>query len=965
MPIGESLITKALGDLAMGSLRTISHIEPDGATDIPDIWSVTINDLSGEITGILTNRQAEDVANFLSSFQVRNIFQAHFLCRLSATDKKTLTSIIGNLRETFIASADHWCADSETPWNSHATDFWENIDSYLESALPAQRVLQALSPAELHEFRNQIGGDPATAKTRKGIPRFLRHLVEMSLDLDRLIAIKDNVADIRRHITEHYSQIRLEHSQQDFRIQIDKLYIDRDLTDPLTKNIISSSAIFRNQRKARLVVTGDPGVGKSTFTEYLIRQLAEGTSDTWTTPLIIHCREYASRGTTSIIDLLRDKISNTLHLRFSENEIEDILTLGRGFIIVDGVDEILDLGRRRSLVRSIETLTKRFPLCSVIATTRNIGYSQAQFDSALFTRYELRSFTNRQVREYATRWFTLTKRSDSELSKFLIELESIPDLRRNPLMLSLLCILYKARGYIPRNRRQIYSQCADLLFNRWDSMRHIEQPYDHQHYGDELMQEIASWFYKSQAAQAGLEEQQIRKVIATFLVDTAAVPELAAEKRAGAFLDFCADRAWLLGTAGVNDRDQRIFVFTHRTFMEFFAAESLVRNSEIANITSEVARIFDRDSSSVLPDLIVQSAEVHRRGGARQIIDGLLERGKTLGKKSHARYLPLCLRIINLSPVSPRLMDDVFSRTLTEWSVTSPHASFDSTIAVLNLYRDPRARFMNMLDASISCMTDKACPDAHPHPFEEFIARWANVCMADLAVEYEAEWAEYVDSAIQRTIPHLIASSDKTLTHYLIEAGYIAPPKTGVTSLGTLAFDKSVAGYSFRSLERILRGVGNNYDDHIVGDLGSLADQGASFRASLALMLDTVTRDRTSQLPSNWITDTGTTPQSAACRNILLWICCATYEAYGHRNSFHDSIEAFMGIQFEQLFDTRENNIDKRSRRYGLEVAPTKRSGAQILTATDIKELSKTFPSWLPRWCRGTYNLIYQEPGQD
>ncbi|MFG2386878.1 hypothetical protein [Streptomyces avermitilis] len=89
-------------------------------------------------------------------------------------------------------------------------------------------------------------------------------------------------------------------------------------------------------------------------------------------------------------------------------------------------------------------------------------------------------------------------------------------------------------------------------------MRHIEQPMGHRQYGTRLMQEIALFFHKSQAAQAGVQEGQLRKLIATFFTATASVDEADARTRDQDFLDFCADRAWLLSYQGTDAVDHRL-----------------------------------------------------------------------------------------------------------------------------------------------------------------------------------------------------------------------------------------------------------------------------------------------------------------------------------------------------------------------------------------------------------------------
>ena len=77
MPIAEALLTRALGDLAMSALSIIFNgIGEDD--DRLELWSVALQGESGEVIGILTDRQAEDLCRFLGSAEVKPIFQAYF-----------------------------------------------------------------------------------------------------------------------------------------------------------------------------------------------------------------------------------------------------------------------------------------------------------------------------------------------------------------------------------------------------------------------------------------------------------------------------------------------------------------------------------------------------------------------------------------------------------------------------------------------------------------------------------------------------------------------------------------------------------------------------------------------------------------------------------------------------------------------------------------------------------------------
>lgn len=954
-------MAKVLGDLLTASFRLVCNLggyDPEGA--LP--WSIAVTDASGTIVGILSGEQAEDVAEFLQSAEVVNLCQANFLSRLGMQEKYLTPDILEQIGDAFVKLSRGWCSNRDSDWSSLAGDIWAELERYLEQALPAQEIWAELDAVEAENFREYMIDFPGQKRASGGVPRFLRDLVNLSLDIERIGRIQNNVRDIQTYLAEYYQQMRIEHAQHDYRIQIEELYVDRDMLEWNGQRQIASSDIFSISYHPRIVVTGDPGVGKSTFTEYIIWTLCNQRGSR--TPLIVNCREYAISQDISIVAFLRDRLAATVHLRFTEEEIEDLLTLGRGFLIIDGIDEVLDLSRRRQLIRTVETLGHRFPLCPIIATTRNIGYSQAQFKSISFRRYELRPFTEQQVETYVRRWFSLTQRAEAEVDRFLTELESAPDLRSNPLMLSLLCVLYRARGYIPRNRRQIYSQCADLLFNRWDRMRHIEQPYDHQHYGDELMQEIASWFYNSQAAQAGLEEQQIRKVIALFLKDTAAVPSGAAEKRAAAFLDFCADRAWLLGSAGTNERGQRLFVFTHRTFMEFFAAESLVRSGDTDRIVSEVAKNFDRDASSVLPDLIVQSAEVHRRGGARDIINGLINKGRTLGNKKSGKYLPLCLRIINLSPVNPSLIDYLFKLTFDWWAIKSPAETRDSMTAVLDMYRDPRSRFMDLLRSEFTvARTDmkKSLTDDPIPATSRFLIRWAHLYLSNDTALYQEEWSRFVNEAISKILTYLRYDRSDALKHFLIDNGFLVAEPVAVEDVVVQAFGTFVPGYAIRSVNRLTDGQLRDHDTDVVHKLAREVRSHPTIQIKIALKIDLASNGQpvyNSRRPHS------AKDASASLRkdlqDVFLWLACVIHETRSSISHFSEICEEHFGIPIYRIFATRDYYIE-RSGRPRDNKKPENPWRKEKLSSEELKQVKQGLPLWLAGWCQAQRDIVLIE----
>src|SRR5262249_49009773 len=140
--------------------------------------------------------------------------------------------------------------------------------------------------------------------------------------------------------------------------------------------------------------------------------------------------------------------------------VEYLLLAGRACVIFDGLDELLDTSLRRRITQSIEGFAASYPNVRIMVTSRIVGYDQAPLDPSVFTAYAIKPFTGEDVEAYSYAWFTLEKWTNEpgnpyERHKaFMQTSRTVEDLRTNPLLLALLCNLYKATGYqdLPRSR---------------------------------------------------------------------------------------------------------------------------------------------------------------------------------------------------------------------------------------------------------------------------------------------------------------------------------------------------------------------------------------------------------------------------------------------------------------------------------------------------------------------------------
>jgi hypothetical protein len=82
------------------------------------------------------------------------------------------------------------------------------------------------------------------------------------------------------------------------------------------------------------------------------------------------------------------------------------------------------------------------------------------------------------------------------------------------------------------------------------------------------------------------------------------LPGQGGDSFARSLLEHCVGRAWVFTDVGLDEFGARIFAFTHRSFMEYFAANHLVREySTTEGLATEIVAALAANSSSLVPQL--------------------------------------------------------------------------------------------------------------------------------------------------------------------------------------------------------------------------------------------------------------------------------------------------------------------------------------------------------------------------
>lgn len=465
----------------------------------------------------------------------------------------------------------------------------------------------------------------------------------------------------------HFSNSRLrpQSINESPAVPISDLYVEPLLNFVSEKGIktCDRNMLFANSRRS--VLLGNPGGGKSTLAGKLCFDICAGTinEDAFEVPRVaaqIVLRDFAAEQRVrpcSIIEYLEEHCKSEFQIEPPTGAFKLLLLSGRILIVFDGLDELIEIKDRSDVCSAVEHFAHEYPVSPILVTSREVGYEQAPLDRARFAHFRLSPFGDAQVEEYAAKWFKYSCSPNLEEGKklaaaFVSESAVVPDIRSNPLMLGLLCNLYRQDGFIPKNRPDVYQRCADLLFTKWDRSRgiRIKLPLDHRL--RPAMSFLAHWIYSDETLQGGVTEGRLvsetSKYLRQWVEDDAEAESIATD-----FVGFFSGRAWVFTDTG-SDKTQRLYQFTHRTFLEYFAADELVR---LHTGPKELHRFLIRKIRTRSWDVVCQLAyqiAAQRAPSSDLLVDLLCKDSSGASLLRRLNVLSFLARTMNLLYPTPR-----------------------------------------------------------------------------------------------------------------------------------------------------------------------------------------------------------------------------------------------------------------------------------------------------------------------
>ena len=334
----------------------------------------------------------------------------------------------------------------------------------------------------------------------------------------------------------------------------------------------------------RCVFVGDPGAGKTTLLKYLTLQSIDhqlkGLPDL---PIYIELPAFARSGHRDLLEFAsadweeRYGFPQEEALDYMREKLQD----GDALLLLDGLDETgVETTKEPSekashqISRAITDAATRYQHALIVVTARKEG-SHQHTHLAGFAELEVLGFRSEEIKQCVERWFVShpdpSRRGNA--SELIAKLERTPRMQAlaaNPLLLSMILIVYEDRLVLPERRADLYEQCVDILLTKWNASRTLRpmpafQP-EHQRH---LLEEVAWHFH--QQGQRCFPERELLEVIAAFLPAIGLPPE-----QKGSVLE-----EMVAGNGLLKEQGRGWFGFLHLSFQEYFVAQYAARHQEL------------------------------------------------------------------------------------------------------------------------------------------------------------------------------------------------------------------------------------------------------------------------------------------------------------------------------------------------------------------------------------------------
>ena len=360
---------------------------------------------------------------------------------------------------------------------------------------------------------------------------------------------------------------------------------DRVAMNPPSADRLTSTEILN--RYPKLMLLGKPGAGKTTLLKYTALKCSQGEIFSNAVPIFVTLRQYASsESQPSLVDYINQDLQ--IHSITDETQIKTILQYGRAILFLDGLDEVKEEDLNR-VIEDIRGFSDKYYNNRFIITSR-LGAQEYVFEK--FTEVEIANFQFNQITQFAQRWFRGKSQNVEIFLRKIKENHPIQELATNPLLLTLLCLVFDEYGDFPNNRAELYREGLDVLLKKWDAKRNIER---HQIYKNLSMQRKEDLLAKVAFTTFYQGDYFFKKVdLEQYITDYICnLPQANTNKESLQINSEAIIRSIESQHGLFVERAKDIYSFSHLTFQEYLTAREIINDGRQEKLNLLASKIND------------------------------------------------------------------------------------------------------------------------------------------------------------------------------------------------------------------------------------------------------------------------------------------------------------------------------------------------------------------------------------
>lgn len=357
-------------------------------------------------------------------------------------------------------------------------------------------------------------------------------------------------------------------------VSLDSVYTKVNFQSDTTEQPRPDGLDVANKEKY-LMVLGNPGTSKTIFLQKVGLEALKGRKNGEyqhdCIPVFLELRdEKFKSGEIDLIAAIALEFQNCGLPEYQECT-KKLLDKGRLLILLDGLDEVPS-DRLNLMTTQIRNLVDRYSDNRFVVSCRTAAYRNFN-NFRRFINAATADFDDGQIKTFISKWFESHSQPEwgqqcwSKLNSG--EHKATKELTRTPLLLTLICILFKKRGEFPNKRATVYNEALWTLLSEWDASKEIVRSTPYKGMDTKckevMLAEIAhdNFIADKLIFQQGEITQQIESILGEMLPDEKSID-------GRVVLRGIEEQPGIL--VGIADD---IYSFSHPTFQEFLTAKHI------------------------------------------------------------------------------------------------------------------------------------------------------------------------------------------------------------------------------------------------------------------------------------------------------------------------------------------------------------------------------------------------------